>query len=79
MAQLTNLQRTKKFVNWLQLYIACGKSGGLHLAEPGLMAGRLADWLTKFGRGMKFLKLSIDRNIHFSALFSQGTLLFQQL
>ena len=26
-----------------QLYATCEKSGGLHLAEPGLMAGRLAD------------------------------------
>ena len=33
----------KKFVNWTQLYITCEKSGGLHLAEPGLMAGWLAD------------------------------------
>ena len=26
-----------------QLYATCEKSGGLHLAEPSLMAGRLAD------------------------------------
>ena len=26
-----------------------GKFKGLHLAEPGLMAGRLAGWPTKFG------------------------------
>ena len=30
-------------VNPTRLYITFEKSGGLHLAEPGLMAGRLAD------------------------------------
>ena len=29
-------------------YITCKKSGGLHLVEPGLMAGRLVVWQTKF-------------------------------
>ena len=33
----------------------------------------------KFGRGLKFEKLAVYRNIRFSALFSQGTALFQQL
>ena len=40
MAQWTNLQWTKRFVNLTRLYITCEKSGGLHLAEPGLTAGR---------------------------------------
>ena len=39
MAQWTNLQRIEKFENRTRLYITCGKSGGLYLAEPGLMAG----------------------------------------
>ena len=43
MAQWMNLQRIEKFVNWMRLYITCEKSGGLHLAEPGLTAGWLAD------------------------------------
>ena len=47
MAQWTNLQRIEKFENRTRLYITCGKSGGLYLAEPGLtagwLAGRLAD------------------------------------
>ena len=47
MVQGTNLQRIEKLVNE---YITCEKSGSLHLAEPGLMAG----WQTKFGRGLKF-------------------------
>ena len=29
----------KKFLNATRLYITCDKSGGLHLAEPGLMVG----------------------------------------
>ena len=69
MAQGTNLQQIEKFVNRTQLYITFEKSGGLHLAEPSLMAG----WPTKFGHGLKFLMLVVDRNIRFSALFSQGT------
>ena len=35
----------RKFVNGTRLYITCEKSGGLHLAEPGLMAGWQAGWL----------------------------------
>ena len=42
MAQWTNFQGAKRFINRTQLYIPCEKSGGLHLVEPGLMAGRLA-------------------------------------
>ena len=39
MALWTNLQRIEKFENQTQL---CEKSGGLYLAESGLMAGWLA-------------------------------------
>ena len=42
MAQWTDLQWIEKFVNQMQLYATCEKSGGLHLAEPGLTAGWLA-------------------------------------
>ena len=43
MAQWAKFQRIKKLVNPTRLYITYGKSGGLHLAEPGLMvAGRQA-------------------------------------
>ena len=41
MAQWTNFQRIKRFVNPMQLYIPYEKSVGLHLAELGLMAVRL--------------------------------------
>ena len=83
MAQWTNLQRIEKFENLARLYINCEKSGGLYLAEPGLTAGWLAGWLagwqTKFGRGLRFQMLAADWNIRFSAFFSWGTALFQQL
>ena len=38
MAQWMNLQWIKKFINLKGLYITSEKSGGLHLAELGLMA-----------------------------------------
>ena len=40
MVHWTNLQRIKIFVNPARLYIISERSGGLHLVEPGLMAGR---------------------------------------
>ena len=43
MVQWMNLQRMEKFVNGTRLYITCEKSRGLHLAEPSLTAGWLAD------------------------------------
>ena len=59
MVQWTNLQWIGKFVNPTGLYITCEKSGGLHLTEPGLTAGKL----TKLGRGLKLQKLAVDRNV----------------
>ena len=47
--------------------------------EPGLTAGWQAGRLTKFGQGLNIKKLAVDRKIRFSALFSQRTVLFQQL
>ena len=43
MAHWTNLQRIEIFVNPVRLYITSERSEGLHLVEPGLMAGSLAD------------------------------------
>ena len=54
MAQWMSLQWIEKFINGTRLYITREKSGGLHLVEPGLMAGRQAGWPMKFGRGLKF-------------------------
>ena len=39
MAQWTNIQRNKKFVNPMRLHITYG---GLHLAKPGITAGKQA-------------------------------------
>ena len=55
----------------LLLYINCEKSGGLHLAVTGLMVGSLAENF--------WARLAVDRNIRFSFLLSQGTVLLQQL
>ena len=54
MLQGTNLQQIEEFVSQTRLFIACEKSGGLHLAEPGLITGWQAGWPMKFGQGLKF-------------------------
>ena len=73
MVQWTKLQWIKKFVNPTRLYITYGKSGGLHLAELGLTAGRQS------GRqnSGENLKLVVDQNIQFFVLFNKGTALFK--
>ena len=43
MAQWVNRLRNKIFVNLPPLPLLCEISGALHLAQPGLTAGRLAD------------------------------------
>ena len=43
MAQWVNRLRNNIFVNPPPLPLSCEISGALHLAEPGLTAGRLAD------------------------------------
>ena len=43
MAQWVNRLRNKIFVNPPPLPLLCVISGALHLAQPGLTAGRLAD------------------------------------
>ena len=64
MAQWTNFQRIKRFVNPMWPYITCEKSVCLHLVEPSLTAGRLAGSLTvqqmKFMQGLKFLRFAVD-------------------
>ena len=45
MAQWVNCLRNKTFVNPPPLPLLCEISGALHLAQPGLMAGRQASWL----------------------------------
>ena len=43
MAQWVNRLRNNIFVNPLPLPLSCEISGALHLAQPGLTAGRQAD------------------------------------
>ena len=43
MAQWVNRLQNKIFVNLLPLPLLCEISGALHLAQPGLMAGRQAE------------------------------------
>ena len=45
MAQWVNRLWNNIFVNPLPLPLLCEISGAIHLAQPGLMAGRLAGWL----------------------------------
>ena len=67
MVQYENLQRIKRLINLMRLYITCEKSGGLHLVEPCRQAGSPAEeiWVR-----LEILKVC---NIQFSASFSQGT------
>ena len=44
MAQWVNRLRNNIFVNPPPLPLLCESSGALHLAQPGLTAGRLAGW-----------------------------------
>ena len=59
MAQWVNRLRNNIFVNPPPLPLSCEISGALHLAQPGLTAGRLADWQTKYRRILKFSKLAV--------------------
>ena len=61
MAQRANFQRIKKFVNPTRLYIIYGKSEGLHLAEPGLTAGRQSGSMSdEIWERYGILKLAVD-------------------
>ena len=44
MAQWVNRLQNNIFVNPPPLPLLCESSGALHLAQPGLTAGRLAGW-----------------------------------
>ena len=63
MAQWVNRLRNNIFVNPPPLPLSCEISGALHLAQPGLTAGRLAGWLagwlTKYRCISKFSKLAV--------------------
>ena len=59
MAQWVNSLRNSIFVNPPPLPLSCEISGALHLAEPGLTAGRQAGWLTIYGLVSKFSNLAV--------------------
>ena len=63
MAQWVNRLRNNIFVNPLPLPLSCEISGALHLAQPGLTAGRLAGrqagWQTKYREISKISKLAV--------------------
>ena len=48
MAQWVNRLRNNIFVNLPPLPLLCEISEDLHLAQPGLTAGRQAGWQTKY-------------------------------
>ena len=67
MAQWVNRLRNNIFVNLPPLLLLCEISGALHLVQPGLTAGRLADEIQ-----VNF-ELTVGRNIRLVASFNQGT------
>ena len=76
MAQWVNRLRNNIFVNPPPLPLLCEISGALHLAQPGLTAGRLAGWQAgrqNTGEFRNFQKLAVGRNIRLVASFNQGT------
>ena len=63
MAQWVNRLRNSIFVNPPPLPLSCEISGALHLAEPGLTAGRQAGWLADDLRvSFEIFKLSCRLN-----------------
>ena len=73
MAQWVNSLQNNIFVNPPPLPLLCEISGALHLAQPGLTAGRQAGWQMKYKWISKFSKLAVGRNIQLVASFNQGT------
>ena len=53
MAQWVNRLRNNIFINPVPLPLLCEISGALHLAQPGLTAGRLAGWLAGWQAGRR--------------------------
>ena len=71
MAQWVNRLRNNIFVNAPPLPLLCEISGALHLAQPGLTAGRLSDEIQV---NFEIFKVGcIGRNIRLVVSFNQGT------
>ena len=75
MAQWVNRLQNNIFVNLPPLPLLCEISGALHLAQPGLTAGRHG-WLAgrrNTGEFRNFQSWAVGRNIRLVASFNQGT------
>ena len=70
MAQWVNRLRNNIFIYPSPLPLLCEISGALHLAQPGLMAGRQVD---KIQVNFEISKLAVGRNIRPVTSFNQGT------
>ena len=70
MAQWVNRLRNKIFVNAPPLPLLCEISGALHLAQPGLTAGRLSDEIQV---NFEIFKVGCRSNIRLVVSFNQGT------
>ena len=71
----------RNFVIWTRLYASCEKSGGLHLAEPSLTAGRQAGWLVaEIWARLEILKvnfpLCLAEVLHYFSNFDAFIMLF---
>ena len=73
MAQWVNRLRNNIFVNAPPLPLLCEISGALHLAQPGLTAGRLSVRQTKYRLISKFSKLAVGLSIQLVISFNLGT------
>ena len=74
MAQWVNRLQNNIFVNAPPLPLLCEISGALHLAQPGLTAGRPADEIQV---NFEISKLAVGRNIRLVTSFNQGTVSLQ--
>ena len=81
MVQWVNRLRNNIFVNSLPLLLLCEISGSLHLAQPGLTAGRQADEIQVnfkiFKVGLFDLLLCLTKVQHHYSLHSRWKSLLQ--
>ena len=63
MVQWVNHLRNNIFVNPLLLHLLCEIYGALHLAQPGLTAGRQAGWLAGWLAGRQSDEIQVNFEI----------------
>ena len=69
MAQWVNCLWNNIFVNPPPLSLFCEISGALHLAQPGLTAGKQAGWQTKYRLISKISKLAVQYHYSLTKAF----------